>query len=362
MQNVHMLALVAGLLVSSIGLTSRSAQGQYYYREDGSYSTVPVPGEGTRIDYLGDDFEDPEWRFVHNMPKSSRELNGRTYGPLAYSTNRRWTEGPERGQPDFVQIIGTPLKGLPESYQSLQITTMKSGVPNEASHEVQQDDLILNISSRLGSSIRAEEIPSCVVRVYMPPADMWEDRSGPHFGIRLGVRTTTEKPNEGLFAFGTSLQNEPYWPGIWIHFRSKTSRGVDRDSAYLKIRGDSRGRDFNSREISEHEFGWWTFGLSISEDGRIHYFARPGVGDLTIDDFLTSQHPYGYVAERMTSFFFNIVNRDDGRHWSTPFAIDDPQVYVVDSARVEQLVERKLSIMRRRAAMIERCRQRSVRR
>jgi hypothetical protein len=360
MRHSYMLALLAGLLLSGAGSVSCPAQGQYYYHEDGSSGLIPVPGAGTPIDYVGDDFEDPEWQFVHKLPKSARELNGRSNGPMSYSTNRHWSEGPERGQPDFLQVIGTPLGGLPDSYQALQITTMRSGDANYVTNDVQQDDLILNIASRVGSTIRAAEIPSCVVRVFLPPAEMWENRSGTHFGIRLGVRTTAEKPREGLFAFGTRMQTEPYWPGFWIHFRSETTPGIDRDSAHLKIRSDSRGVDFQSVEIPPHQFGWWTFGMSVSDDGRVHYFAKPGIDDLTMSDLLTSQFPYGYRAERVSSFFFNICNHDNGSTWSTPFAIDDPQVFVVDSERFEKLVDRKLSLEQRRAAMIERCRQRAI--
>ena len=341
------------LLVAAVTLLQISttfAQSSAYFRNQVPVAgPIPVPGSGKQIDYVGDKFEDPEWSFVHNMPKSSREQNERTYGPLAYSKNRRWSEGPERGQPDSLMIIPTPPNGLPGSEQSLQITTMHSGVPGEQSFDVQQDDLILNVSTRLGSSVRASEMPSCVVRLYLPHPDIWENRTGPHFGMRLGVRTTAQKPRQGLFSIGTSLQNEPYWPGIWVHFRSKTSPGIDQDSVLLKVRANALGHDFPVKKIPAEQFGWWTFGMSVSPDGRIHYFARQGVDDLTLSDLMVSQKPYGYEAERVTSFFFNICNRNDGRTWSTPFAIDDPQFFVVDSARIDQIVERKVQYQMRKA-------------
>jgi hypothetical protein len=277
---------------------------------------------------------------------------------MAYSVNRRWAEGPERGQPDFLKVINTPPNGLPGSAQALQITTMRSGIPGVNTNDVQQDDLILNVASRIGSTIRASELPNCVVRVYLPDPTSWENRSGPHFGVRLGVRTTAEKPREGLFAIGKEMRNEPYWPGIWIHFNSETSRGVDQDSAFLKIRSNTRGGDFQSKEIPLDQFGWWTFGMSVSADGRIHYFAKPGIDKLTMADHLTSQYPYGYRAERLNSFFFNICNRNNGRTWSTPFVIDDPEVFVVHSARVDQLVDRKIQYQQRKAQMSQRRRQR----
>jgi hypothetical protein len=128
---------------------------------------------------------------------------------------------------------------------------------------------------------------------------------------------------------------------MWIHFRSETSKSVESDSALLKVRGNRRGIDFPVRDIPLEQFGWWTFGMSVSPDGQVHYFARPGVDDLTADDHLTSQFPYGFRAERLNSFFFNICNFNDGHTWSTPFVIDDPSIHVVNSARIETLVTRR---------------------
>ncbi len=338
------------IVIASLIAIATSGTSQAQSRQTTRYVTgVPVPGIGKKIDYLGDDFEDPAWKFIYNHPKSSSELNERTYSPMAYSVNRRWAEGPMRGQPDVVKVIPTPPGGLEGSEHALQISTLRSGIPGVNTNDVQQDDLIMNVAARLGSPVRVEDVPSCTVRVYLPEASLWENRSGPHFGIRVGVRTTIRKPREGLFAVGSAMTNEPYWPGIWIHFRSETSRGVEADSAYLKIRGNGRGGDFSAKEIPIDQFGWWTFGMSVSADGRIHYFGKPGTDDLTIEDHLSSQYPYGYQAERFNSFFFNICNHNNGRTWSTPFVIDDPAFFVVRSSRVDQIVTRKVEYAKRRA-------------
>ncbi len=336
----------AALIIGCSGLGHSVAQAQQYGY---GASSIPVPGTGTKIDYVGDDFEAPDWGFVHNMPKSSSELNERTYGPMAYSTNRRWSEGPMRGQPDLLKVISTPPGGIPGSDRALQISTLRSGIPGVNTNDVQQDDLIMNVATRIGSQIQASELPNCVVRVYLPDASLWENRSGPHFGIRLGVRTTIDKPRKGLFAAGSERTSEPYWPGIWIHFRSETSRGVEADSAHLRIRGSTRGGDFPSKEIPLEQFGWWTFGMSVSADGRIHYFGKPGIEDLTMQDLLSSQYPYGYRAERFNAFFFNICNQNNGGTWSTPFVIDDPAFYLVHASRVEQIVDRKVQYEERKA-------------
>ena len=55
-------------------------------------SVVPVPGSGSKIDFLGDTFEEDGWKFYHNHPKSSREEDGQARGPLAFSGNRRMVQ------------------------------------------------------------------------------------------------------------------------------------------------------------------------------------------------------------------------------------------------------------------------------
>jgi len=305
-----------------------------------------VPGTGTLIDYVGDTFEDPDWEFVQQGMKSSKENDERTRSPLGYSTNRRFFEGPERGYPDLLKVIPTPDGGLPGSEHALLMRTLRSGVPGRVTRGVQQDDLIVDCISRLGTAIRPSELPNCVVRLHMPPPEEWENRSGPHFGIRIGLSTTKRERQSGLFGMGrTEVTAEPYWPGMWIHFRSETDRNVEQDSAFLKVRGNRSGRDFYVSEIEQ--FGWWTFGMSVTADGAVHYFAHPGVEPLTAADHITSQYPYSFRAEQFRTFFFNICNRDDGASWSTPFVIDDPQLFVVRSDRIESIVQRKLQRQQR---------------
>ena len=68
--------------------------------------------------------------------------------------------------------------------------------------------------------------------------------------------------------------------------------------------------------------------MSFTPDGRVHYFARPGVEDLTAEDHITSQSPYSFNCERLDTFFFNVVSGDNG-NWSTPWIIDDPKLFVI---------------------------------
>lgn len=342
MTRTYYRVFVASLAMLSFQVAVASAQ---------SYSSHGVvPGSGTRIDYVGDDFEDAQWKFVHRFPKSSRENDSRLRSPTGYSTNGRWIEGPERGQPDHMTIVPTPAGGLVGSEHALLVRTLNSGVPSRHSYGVEQDDLIGNCIPRLRGTIPVSEMPSVVVRVYLPPADQWENRSGPHFGFRCSASTiTTERKSSGFFGSRSETTNEPYWPGMWIHFRSKTSRKIDNDSAYIAIRSDSRGRDFRALNIEEEQFGWWTLGMSFTSNGMVHYYAHAGVDDLTSADHLASKYPYGYQAQRFRTYFFDFCNRDDGKTWSTPFVIDDPQLYLVNATRVTSIVNRKLQNEARRA-------------
>lgn len=310
-----------------------------------------VPGSGTRIDYASDDFETAGWRFIQNLPKSSRENDDQVRSPTGFSANGLWHEGPERGHPDYLRVVPTPAGGLAGSKHALLIRTLNSGVPGGHSYDVQQDDLIANCISQLNGTLSVAEMPSVVVRVYLPPADQWENRSGPHFGFRVSVSTmATEKKSFGFFGSRTETTNEPYWPGMWINFRSKTSRRIKQDSAYLTIRSDASGHDFRALKIPADQFGWWTLGMSLTADGMVHYYAHAGIDDLTAKDHLASKAPYGYQAQRFRTYFFDACNRNDGRTWSTPFVIDDPQLYLVNATRVTQIVERKQQMAQRQAA------------
>ena len=97
--------------------------------------------------------------------------------------------------------------------------------------------------------------------------------------------------------------------------------------------------DFRGRQITTT--GWWTFGMSVTPDGMVHYYASPGVDDLTEDDYITSQFPYDYRCERFRTFFFNTCSADDGKRWSTAFIVDDPKVYILRPASSTKVASRK---------------------
>jgi hypothetical protein len=282
---------------------------------NGNLAAQPVlPGTGFKIDLVGDNFEDSKWSYILNDPKSSRNIDKKERGPLAQSKNGRWLEGPHRGTPDIMKRIATPDGGLANSFGSLLMQTRNSGIPNKPTGKPQQDDVMVKIRRRLGRSVPPSWNPNCVVRVFVPPFEQWENRTGASFGFRTDCWGKKQGEKE----------LEQYWPGIFINLRSETDRRFGRDSAYMTIRADQRGRDIRGPEVTP---GWWTLGMSVSADGRCHFYARKGVEDLRPEDRLASYYSYGYRCEKFDLFFFNVVSFDNGRVWSTPWVVDDPTFY-----------------------------------
>ncbi len=281
-----------------------------------SFAEPVVPGTGVKLPMLGDNFEAKDWGYIPNGPKASYEQDESQRPPGGKSKNGRWYESAMRGQPDVVRRIPTPPGGLPGSTGSMMLATKFSGIPGELSGKQMQDDLLMGVQTRLGRAIPVAWSPSVVVRVYLPEFSRWENRSGSSFGVRCDVRGRTA---EG--------EVEPYWPGMFILFRSETSEKYDHDFAQLSVRARANGQDVPGPVIDEP--GWWTFGISFTADGQVHQYASPGTGDLTENDRLYTSMPYGNKAMFVDAFFVNVANLDNGRTWSTPWVIDDPAVYVV---------------------------------
>jgi hypothetical protein len=289
-----------------------------------------VPGTGQQLTEVFDDFEDPNWSFVLNLPKASTNIDKVDRQPAGYSTNQMWFESTYRGTPDFVKRVETPEGGLPGSTGALALQTLYSGIPGQLSHKFQQDDLIANVSQKIGFMIPATWSPSYVVRVYVPPFEQWEQRIGSSFGYRADCQTIIDKPTrlgKLLRTRGTSKEIEQYWPGFFIQFNGKNHPQYPKqDTATILIRSGERGEDIPGPVITRP--GWWTLGMTITPDGKVHYYGHEGIANLTARDHLYSNFPYGYKCLQTSTYFFNIVNQDDGRTWSTRWIVDDPKVFV----------------------------------
>ncbi|MFM8253585.1 MAG: hypothetical protein ACKOBW_18520 [Planctomycetota bacterium] len=280
-----------------------------------------VPGQGQKVADVGDDFEEEDWEYYPNLPKSSENIDKNQRLPGGVAKNGRWFEGVMRGTPEVVKRVKTPEGGLPGSTGSLLLQSLYTGRPGYPSFRMQQDDFICDISERLGGYIPIGRQPSFVVRVFLPPVAQWERRSGAHFAVRAAVDTMTWKHEKGRY-WGPEL----YYPGMFVEFEPKGTNGLEYDTAYLRIRASENGGDYKGPQITQT--GWWTMGMSFPADGRIQFYAKPGIEDLTEKDMIASHYSYGFRCERFKTFFFNVCNSDDGRTWSTPFIIDDATLYV----------------------------------
>ncbi len=298
----------------------------------GAHAQV-VPGTGRFQAKVSDDFEDPEWKFVHNFPKSSSNIDNQTRYPTGASSNNKWFESLKRGQPDVIKRVPTPPGGLPGSEGAMLMQTLQSGVPGWSTRKWQQDDLLVDVTSALGGFVPVSWSPNFITRVYLPDFDKWENRTGTTFGLRASVlaqrSTFRGSRKKGFLGFlsssrGRGVEYETLYPGMFIQFNSKTN-GYKEDSAYFIIRADERGYDYTGPQIKQT--GWWTLGMSFTPDGRIHYYARPGAGNLTAADHIASHNYHDYTCTRFNTYFFDVCSANDGRTWSTPWIIDDTALY-----------------------------------
>lgn len=288
-------------------------------------SSGVVPGTGILLEKAFDDFEDEDWSYDYKLPKSSHEQDNNRRYPLGGSANGLWSESAKRGTPDHVVRVETPPGGLPGSQGAMKIQTLNSGIPGLTSSEAQQDDLILNVGNKYGR-LSVARVPNAVVRVWMPPFEEWEPRSGSHFGVRLALGTT-KMTQERRFLFKRTVEEaESYWPGFFIQYTRKAD-GHPEDRAMFLIRGANNGGDFPGPEITQT--GWWTLGMTANPNGSVSFYAKPGVEPLTAADHLATTLPYNYRAESFSTIFFNITSANNGRTWSTPFIVDDPMVFTV---------------------------------
>jgi hypothetical protein len=291
-----------------------------------------VPGTGVQLTQVGDDFEDPNWDYKPNNPKSSEDIDEEQRKPIGQSTNGRWYEGIKRGHPDIVKRVRTPEGGIPGSHGALLLRSLQTGIPGRSSLKDQQDDFIGNVQYRLGGPIPVAQCPNVTTRVFLPPISEWERRNGPQFAFRAAVETTTTETKARFLLPSREEKEEIYWPGLFILYESKQVQGKRLDYAHFRVRSDKNGGDFRGPQIEVT--GWWTLGMSFTPDGMVHYYARPGIDELTRQDHIASSFPYGFRCERFRSFFYNVINGDNGKTWSSSWIVDDPKVYVLRESQI----------------------------
>lgn len=292
-----------------------------------------VPGTGTLLNT--DDFEDENWAFQFAFPKSSKEEDEQIRYPLGRSNNGKWFESPKRGTPDVVRRVETPAGGLAGSTGALYLRSRDTGIPGRPGMKQAQDDFILQ-----ARPLSVSYSPSAVVRVYLPPWEQWEQRTGVTFGMRCGLQGPQTKEKEANLArrlfrrqkTQVVTEIEPFYPGFFIQYNCKNDPNSNYtvDHAVFIIRAGNDGRDIVGPKIMQT--GWWTLGMSVTPDARVHYYASPGIDDLTAKDHIVSTTPHGIPAKYFNTIFFNVCSADNGQSWSTPWIIDDPKVFHLNGA------------------------------
>lgn len=281
-----------------------------------AFAAPLVPGTGQKVEGIGDDFEDESFSYTYNLPKASKEIDEQVRLPGGHSSNGRWVEGALRGTPDHIRRIPTPPGGIEGSQGSMLFMTLNSGLPNRSSYSPQQDDLLASPTALRGK-VPVGWSPSVVTRVFVPPFEKFERRSGVTFGFRGALQGLGGPKNpDGL---------EDYWPGIFVYFTPKSNKQGSTDSARFLLRAGTNGGDFRGPQVTENS--WYTLGMSYTPDGAVHYYIGQGVDDLTSADLVASKFPYGMRARYFITFFFNALSADNGKSWSTPWVVDDPTLY-----------------------------------
>lgn len=288
-----------------------------------------VPGSGEKLAEIGDDFEDESWTYNPNLPKSSNNIDKQVRYPAGQSSNNRWLESLLRGQPDLVERVATPAGGNPSSKGALKLRSVQTGIPGAPSYKMQQDDFIMNGNSRFGGTVQAMWSPNVVARVFLPPFEQWERRTGSSFGFRIETMTHVWKTptDKRLFRkVGKTKQLEQAWPGMFLQLNLKGEGMHTEDNAVFVIRANESGQDFVAGPVIK-ESGWWTMGMTLSPDGRVHYYATKGIGPLKPSDHIATTMPYGEPNLQFNTLFFNVMNSDNGRTWSTEWIVDDVEVF-----------------------------------
>jgi hypothetical protein len=325
------------LIVGGIGISLRADVSQAQNdvlsagQQQGRHINQPlIPGTGTLVKEVFDDFEDQAWAYNFNLPKiyNNEETTTSKNLPAGISVNELWYEGPKRGQPDVVQRVPTPADGIPGSKAALLLRSRQTGGAYPT-YQQQQDDFVCNVTQKFGK-IPVSRSPSVVTRVFLPPIDEWDPRTGCHFAFRASLDTETPMYRNVGFS-SKSIKIDESWPGIFVNLELKKPQDPNAEGIpvrlFLWMKADQRGHQLKGPEITQ--LGWWTLGMSFTPDGQVHYYAKPGVEDLTEADQLASSFPYGQNAARLRNFFFNVCNGDNGKSWSTPFIIDDPKLYIL---------------------------------
>lgn len=232
-------------------------------------TTYYIPGTGTTVKAL--DFE--------SAASLTEKFN---YGNGWAGTGFGLT-GTQRGAPEIISVVANPYKVASSGNQVLSfrsiirddawylenpsaVGTAVYGVPDvPKNQDGGQDDFFMT-----GAGWTPTDTPSVMMHVYIPTYPDSED-------IEDWVITSLRMPVKFMDVFVDDALYSS-WPGIWCYGSFFHLRGPGRADIPMDTNAIGGGKDT-----------WWTFGLSITPDGDIQYYATPSyVTELTVDHFLGS--------------------------------------------------------------------------
>lgn len=215
---------------------------------------------------------------------------------------------------------GPGLRGMPESLTFADGILSIRSVDNGDDAYPSAEDMTSTYSDRLGRYLYAEEEPSVVAWIWLPPFDEWPQGTNlDNFRQWFAVRVTAYDPTQPYY-------DGFYWPGIYI--------ANDDDGPCLVARvGDGFGADTTIGRITTS--GWWTVGLSWNAEGRTEYYAAPGRVVLTAADLLHTvpDDPFVLAANRsidqlVGSFLAIRMTYPSTNELSPDWRIDSLRIYV----------------------------------
>lgn len=265
-----------------------------------------IPGTGTRIEPLSDDFEDPDWAFDYSTQTS---------------LNRLWKKG-RRGSPEILERVSPPAGGLANQDGALRIRTVDQ---DDDGYPIQEDLVTAQYDKILSENPQRKDLPSVIARIFLPPSDP-EGPAWSYIGLRMEARSTNQE-----------VAIPRYYPSIWIH----QSNDASGKSAYaVRVRlGDGPTRDQLVGSLPGP--GWYTVGVAFDADGIGHYYIGEGADPLTPEDKIydTSRFPGGSDPrlDYLWYHFFSIGGTQ-GPTTTADFRIDDVGFYTGSGRSLDRLV------------------------
>jgi hypothetical protein len=206
-------------------------------------TTYYIPGTGTTVKKL--DFE-----------SSAQLTENFNYGNGWAGTGFGLT-GTQRGAPEAVTVIANPQSVTSSGSQVMAFrsfdrdaawyTENPSAVGTNvygAADTEDQDDFFMT-----GTGWTPAETPSVMMHIFVPD---YIDNNNVVTSLRMPIK---------FDALGDSYSS---WPGVWCHGTFFVLRGPGRRDILKDTNAPNGGKNT-----------WWTFGVSITPDGDIQYYATP---------------------------------------------------------------------------------------